>query len=107
MKLALETDMAVIGEAEDSRQALALAARLQPNVILMDVELPRMDGITTTAQLRAIAPHCAVVILSLYDDAKARAQAQAAGAFAFVGKQEPSETLLAAIRRAATRPPES
>ena len=101
MELALEPDMAVVGEAESGEKALALAAHLQPNVILMDIELPFMDGITTTAELRTVAPACAVVILSLYDDAKMRAQAQAAGAVAFVGKQEPGEKLLTTIRRAA------
>jgi len=103
MELALEPDMTVVGEADSGEKALALAAHLQPNVVLMDVELPLMDGITTTAKLRAAAPTCAVVILSLYDDAKMRTRAQAAGAVAFVGKQEPGETLLTAIRRAAAR----
>ena len=101
MQLALEPDLAVVGEAESGEEALALAARLQPDVILMDVELPLMDGITTTAELRAAALKSAVVILSLYDDTKTRAAAQAAGAVAFVGKQEQGETLLTAIRRAA------
>jgi DNA-binding NarL/FixJ family response regulator len=104
MQLALEPDLKVVGEAEDGEQVLALAAQLHPDVILMDVELPLMDGITATARLRVADPKCAVVILSLYDDAKTRAAAQAAGAVAFVGKQESSETLLAAIRQATTRP---
>ena len=103
MELALEPDMSVVGEAESGEDALALAARLQPDVALMDVELPFMDGITTTAKLRAVVPTCAVIILSLYGDAKTRTLAQAAGAVAFVGKQEPSEILLTAIRQAAAR----
>jgi len=103
MQLALEPDVKVIGEAENGEEALDLAACLQPDVVLMDVELPRMDGITTTARLRTVAPQCTVVILSLYDDAKTRALAQATGAVAFVGKQEPSEALLAAIHQAADR----
>ena len=74
MELALEPDMTVVGEADSGEKALALAAHLQPNVVLMDVELPLMDGITTTAKLRAVAPTCAVVILSLYDDALARSR---------------------------------
>jgi DNA-binding NarL/FixJ family response regulator len=101
MKLALEPDVFVVGETASGEEALALATHLQPDVVLMDIELPLMDGIVTTAKLRAVAPGCAVVILSLYDDAKTRALAQAAGAAAFVGKQEPGETLLATIRRAA------
>lgn len=100
MQLALEPDLIVVGEAENGEQVLVLAAQLHPDVILMDVELPLMDGITATARLRVADPKCAVVILSLYDDAKTRAAAQAAGAVAFVGKQESSETLLTAIRQA-------
>ena len=100
MELALEPDLKVIGEAENGEDALELARRLQPDVILMDVQLPLMDGITTTVKLRTIAPGCAVVILSLYDDAKTRAAARAAGVAAFVGKQEQAEKLLAAIRQA-------
>ncbi len=100
MQLALEPDLKVVGEAENGEQVLGLAAQLHPDVILMDVELPLMDGITATARLRGADPKCAVVILSLYDDAKTRAAAQAAGAVAFVGKQESSETLLTAIRQA-------
>jgi DNA-binding NarL/FixJ family response regulator len=103
MELALEPDSQVIGEAENGQEALELARRLQPDVILMDVKLPMMDGITTTEKLRMVAPGCAVVILSLYDDARTRERAQAAGAAAFVSKQEPSEALLAAIRQAAAR----
>jgi len=103
MELALEPDSQVIAEAENGQEALELARRLQPDVILMDVKLPMMDGITTTEKLRTIAPGCAVVILSLYDDARTRERAQAAGAVAFVSKQEPSEALLAAIRQAVAR----
>lgn len=101
MELALEPDLKVIGEAESGEEAVELAKQLQPHVILMDVELPLMNGIAATAKLQTIAPKCAVVVLSLYDDAKTRALAQKAGAVAFVGKQEQSETLLAAIRHAA------
>ena len=104
MQLALEPDMSVVGEAGSGEDALALAACLRPDVVLMDIELPRMDGITATAKLQALVPTCAVVILSLYDDARTRTLAQAAGAVAFVGKQEPGEKLLAAIRLAAARP---
>jgi len=102
MQLALEPDLKVVGEAENGEEALAVAMQLQPDVVLMDVELPLVDGIRTTAKLRTAAPKSAVVILSLYDDARTRVEAEAAGAVAFVGKQEPGETLLATIRRAAT-----
>ena len=101
MRLAVEPDVNVIGEAEDGEAAVALAAALRPDVVLMDVAMPRMDGITATAALRTVAPQCAVVVLSLHGDRVVRAQAEAAGAAAFVEKQCVEPTLLTAIRQAA------
>lgn len=102
MRLALEADLAVVGEAGDGRAALALAAALAPDVVLMDVALPEMDGIAVTEALLAAAPERAVVMLSLYDDAVTRARARAAGACTFVAKQDGVDALLAAVRHAAT-----
>ena len=80
--------------------ALALAGALDPDVVLMDVAMPDLDGITMTAALRRIAPRSAVVIHSLHDDAATRARAHAAGAAAFVAKHETEALLLPAIRDA-------
>jgi len=91
----------VIGEANNGAEAVALAQTLHPDVVLMDISMPPSDGLAATASLRAAVPHCAVVLLSLYDDASLRARALAAGAAALVGKQEGVESLLAAIREAA------
>ena len=100
MRLALEPDLLIIGEAGDGEAALAQASMLHPDVVIMDIRMPGMDGISVTVALRGMVPESAVVILSLYDDDLTRAQAQAAGSLAFVAKQEPVETLLAAIREA-------
>jgi len=100
MRLLLEPDIHVVGEASTGAEALALAGQLQPDVVLMDVEMPGMDGITATAALRAAAPQCAVVILSIHDDVSTRTRAQRAGAVAFVVKRGTTEALLAAIRQA-------
>jgi DNA-binding NarL/FixJ family response regulator len=91
----------VIGEANNGAEAVALAQTLHPDVVLMDISMPPSDGLAATASLRAAVPHCAVVLLSLYDDTSLRAHALAAGAAALVGKQEGVESLLAAIREAA------
>lgn len=104
MCLALEPDMTVVDEAADGEAAVQLAQRVQPDLVLMDVMMPRMDGIRATALLRRLAPRCPVVLLSLYDDAGTCAQAQAAGAAALIRKQGTVESLLAAIRAAAATP---
>jgi len=101
MRLVLEPDMLVVGEASTGREALTLAQKLSPDVVLMDVEMPGMDGIETTAALRAAVSQSVVVMLSIHDDTLTRARAQAAGAVAFVEKRGTTEHLLAAIRQAA------
>jgi DNA-binding NarL/FixJ family response regulator len=101
LRLVLEPDMLVVGEASTGREALTLAQKLSPDVVLMDVEMPDMDGIETTAVLRATAPQSAVVMLSIHADTLTRARAQAAGAVAFVEKRGIIQDLLAAIRQAA------
>jgi DNA-binding NarL/FixJ family response regulator len=97
----LEPDLQVVGEASTGTEALALAQTLTPDVVLMDIEMPEMDGIEATAALRRVVPQSAVVILSIHDDAQTRGRAQAAGAVAFVEKRGATEALLSAIRLAA------
>jgi DNA-binding NarL/FixJ family response regulator len=102
MRFALEPDLEVVGEAGGVADAISLARALHPDVVLMDVEMPGVDGISAIAALRQVAPHSAVVLFTLYDDAALRARARNVGAVAFVAKHQTEETLLAAIRRAAT-----
>jgi DNA-binding NarL/FixJ family response regulator len=97
----LEPDLQVVGEASTGTEALALAQTLTPDVVLMDIEMPEMDGIEATAALRRVVPQSAVVILSIHDDAQTRGRAQAAGAVAFVEKRGATDALLSAMRLAA------
>ncbi len=101
MRLALEPDVTVVGEADDGATAVDLAASLDPDVVVMDVEMPGMDGIAACSALRERAVRSSVVVLTLYDNASMRDRALAAGAVALVGKGEASETLPVAIRQAA------
>ncbi len=102
MRLALEPDLEVVGEACDAAEAFSLARALLPDVILMDVELPGVSGIAAAETLRTATPHSAVVIFTLRDDAATSARTRKAGAAAFVAKHQTEETLLAAIRGVAT-----
>jgi DNA-binding NarL/FixJ family response regulator len=101
MRLALEADMLVVGEASAAEAALTLVRTLRPDVVVMDIRMLGMDGIIATAVLKTIAPQSAIVILSLHGDPATRARALAAGASAFVEKKDAGEALLTAIRTAA------
>jgi DNA-binding NarL/FixJ family response regulator len=104
MRLTLEPDITVVGEANTGEQVLTLVQSLAPDIVLMDVEMPGMDGIAATAALQECtgAPlQSVVVMLSVHDDSLTRARAQAAGAVAFVEKLGRIENLLAKIRQAA------
>jgi DNA-binding NarL/FixJ family response regulator len=103
MRLALEPDITVVGEASDGEGALAAAAIRQPDVVVMDYEMPGMNGAEATEALQRSGSHAAVVMLSLHDDVSVRAEAARAGVTAFVAKHEPSESLIAAIRGAAAQ----
>ena len=100
MRLAAETDFSVIGEATDGQAALDLTTSLRPDVVLMDVDMPRLDGIATASKLRLMCPQTSVIMLSFQDDVLTRRLAEQAGAAAFVAKSMPADTLLTAIRQA-------
>jgi DNA-binding NarL/FixJ family response regulator len=101
MRLAIEPDVEVVGEAVDASSAVEMSRQLAPHVVVMDVELPGQDGIAATIALQQLAPAPAVVMLSMHDDASTVARALAAGAVGFVAKQHADGALLKAIRRAA------
>jgi DNA-binding NarL/FixJ family response regulator len=104
MRLGLERDLVVVGEAHDGAEAVRLADKFRPDVVLMDLRMPGLSGMAATEALHPLTARSAVVIHSFRDDPATRAEAQAAGAFAFVAKGEPADALLAAIRQAAWQP---
>jgi len=101
MRLAAEADLLVVGEASDGEAALDLAVCHCPDVVLIDIEMPGMDGIATASAFHSIYPRASVIILSMHDDALTRSRAEEAGAAAFVSKAMPADTLLTTIRQVA------
>jgi two-component system, NarL family, nitrate/nitrite response regulator NarL len=104
MRLALESDFTVVGEASDGWEALQLVRELQPHIVVTGIRIPGLDGIALTERLHQDFPNCAVVILSLYDDAATRERASKAGAAFFISKKNPNGELIKAIRAAAGKP---
>src|SRR5512135_57263 len=84
----------IVGEAENGQSAIELATALQPDVILMDVEMPIVDGIAATRAIKQRCPACRILILSIHNDEAIRTQARSAGADDFVDKGAPLATLL-------------
>ncbi len=99
-----DREMTVVAEAGTGDEAVRAVREHRPDVTLMDIRMPGMDGIAATEALHPLTARSAVVILSFRDDAATRARALAAGAFAYVAKHEASERLLTAIRQAAWAP---
>ena len=99
----LQTDgeLEVIGQAEDGFEALAKARSLQPDVVLMDIRMPRMDGIEATRRLVGMDPPPRVVILTTYDLDEYLYEAMVAGASGFLLKDVRAEQLPGAIRAVA------
>ena len=90
----------VVGEAENGQEALALVKRLQPDVVVMDISMPELDGIKATEQIHALGISTHVVILSMYANVDLVKQALQNGASGYVLKRSATEELLQAVRTA-------
>ena len=97
--LELVDDLKCVGQASDGWQAIQLTAQLGPDIVLMDLEMPDMDGLEATRRIKEAHPQIGVVMLTIHEDAGHREQAARAGVDAFVAKGAAFETLLAAIRQ--------
>ncbi|MFF9131407.1 response regulator [Streptomyces sp. NPDC014806] len=100
LSLILSPDPAfeVVGEAEDGAQAVALAQRLRPDVVVMDIRMPTLDGVGATEELARVLPGCRVLALSTFDMDEYVVAALRAGAYGFLPKDVSPEDLAAAIR---------
>jgi DNA-binding NarL/FixJ family response regulator len=99
--IAEEKDMTIAGEAEDGRDALAQVARLRPDVVIMDVGMPALNGIEATRQITRDFPATRVIALSMHVDEKFVAEMLRAGAAGYLCKKCDADELLGAIRAAA------
>jgi DNA-binding NarL/FixJ family response regulator len=94
----LEPGMKVVGEAEDGRQAIELARELRPDVVLMDIRMPGLDGIEATRRLTEAGSNARVLVLTTFDLDEYVYEAMQAGASGFLLKDVPREQLVAGIR---------
>jgi two-component system, NarL family, response regulator YdfI len=99
--LGLEADVTVVGEAGDGATAVKLAGELQPDVVLMDLRMPGMDGLEAIGHIRARWPQIAIIILTTYNEDALLRQGLQAGAHSFLLKDTDRETLFRTIRAAA------
>jgi two-component system response regulator DesR len=97
--LELEPDIEVVGRARDGREALDLAAAARPDVVLTDIEMPRMTGLELAAELKARGSPARVVILTTFARGGYLRRALDAGAAGYLLKDAPSERLAEAVRR--------
>jgi DNA-binding NarL/FixJ family response regulator len=99
--LAAQPDIVVVGEASNGEQALQLATSLRPDVVLMDLRMPILDGVEATRRLHAMQPDCHVIVLTTFDEDEHVFEGLRAGAVGYLLKDTSTDHLLEAIRAAA------
>ena len=98
--LETQADIEVVGESENGKQAVSLAAKLEPDVVLMDLQMPELDGASATEQICTRLSHTHVLVLTTYDTDADITRAIGAGAIGYLLKDAPRDDLLHAIRAA-------
>ncbi len=96
--LDIQVDIKVVGEVSDGVEALEQVRSLQPDVLVLDICMPRMNGLDAVQLIRTVAPDTQIVILSTHEKESYGPHALKAGARGYVRKGEPASVLLAAIR---------
>src|SRR5258705_5253329 len=96
--LELEEDVEVVGEARDGRQAVALVKKLRPEVVLMDIAMPLLNGLEATRQILKAMPATKIVMLSAHNDDAYIKEATDSGAVGFLIKQSSAQNVCEAIR---------
>ncbi len=99
--LLVQPDFEVVGEAGNGEEAINLCRKVRPSVVLMDLQMPVLDGVAATRQLHQELPECRVIVLTTFDDDELVFDGLRAGALGYLLKDAPSEKLSEAIRVAA------
>lgn len=97
--LADESDIEIVGEAANGRQALLLCSKVKPDLILMDVRMPEMDGLAATKEVKQRYPETSVVMLTMHENPDYLFEALKVGAAGYVLKDAPQEEIIEAVRR--------
>jgi len=100
--LQTQDDLLVVAEASNGQEAIEKAIQVRPDVILMDITMPEMDGLEATRRLRCECPNCLILVLTVHDDKQYFSQMLVAGASGYITKQAAADELVAAIRAVAT-----
>lgn len=98
--LSLREEIKVIGQAGNGEEAISLTAKLQPDVILMDVRMPKCNGVEATRTIHNSYPWIQIVVLTVFDDDEYIGQSLQAGAIGYLLKRTPAEQIVTAIRSA-------
>jgi DNA-binding NarL/FixJ family response regulator len=101
--LALEDDILIVGEAADGQEAQELAAELRPDIVLLDINMPRVTGIQAAQELRRAHPNLGIVMLTMFAEEEIVEEALAAGADGYLRKDTPFDDLVATVRATAER----
>src|SRR3982750_3269593 len=96
--LSVKKDVELIAEADNGMQLLNLLKHMEPDVILLDIQMPIMDGITTLPEIRKMYPHVKVIILSMHNDHSMISRLMEIGANSYLTKNSDSETIYQAIK---------
>ena len=96
-----QEDIKVVAEAKNGQEALSRAAQMQPDLVIMDITMPGMDGLEATRRLKVQNPECLVLALTVHEDKQYFMEMLAAGASGYITKQAAADDLVAAIRAVA------